>query len=81
MNAPTVALTQVRSEPKVPNAAPRPGRDHEANQVRETDVRNDGVNDAPQVLLRHHLKKLRLPTFNSEYGKLARQCEIVRRSH
>ena len=31
------------------------------------------MNDAPQVLLAHHLKKLRLPTFHSEYVKLARQ--------
>ena len=28
----------------------------------------------PQVLLAHHLKALRLPTFLREYDKLARQC-------
>ena len=28
----------------------------------------------PQVLLEHHLKQLRLPTFLREYDKLARQC-------
>ena len=35
----------------------------------------------PQVLLQHHLKKLRLPTFNSEYAKLARQCAVEGRDH
>ena len=32
------------------------------------------MSDAPQLLLAHHLKKLRLPTFLSEHAKLARQC-------
>jgi DNA replication protein DnaC len=30
--------------------------------------------DTPQVLLDHHLKTLRLPTFLREYDKLAQQC-------
>src|SRR3954449_840598 len=30
--------------------------------------------DAPQVLLEHHLKTLRLPTFLREYDKVAQQC-------
>jgi hypothetical protein len=30
--------------------------------------------DTPQVLLEHHLKTLRLPTFLSEYDKVAQQC-------
>ena len=30
--------------------------------------------DTPQVLLAHHLKSLKLPTFQREYDKLARQC-------
>jgi len=29
---------------------------------------------SPQVLLAHHLKQLKLPTFLREYDKLARQC-------
>jgi hypothetical protein len=29
---------------------------------------------APQVLLAHHLKALKLPTFLREHDKLARQC-------
>ena len=30
--------------------------------------------DTPQLLLAHHLKSLKLPTFQREYDKLARQC-------
>lgn len=32
------------------------------------------VADTPQLLLSHHLKKLRLPTFLAEYDKQAKQC-------
>jgi DNA replication protein DnaC len=32
------------------------------------------VSDAPQLLLAHHLKALKLPTFLREHDKLARQC-------
>ena len=32
------------------------------------------MTDAPEVLLAHHLKTLKLPTFLREYEKLARQC-------
>jgi DNA replication protein DnaC len=32
------------------------------------------MSDAPQVLLGHHLKALKLPTFLREHDKLARQC-------
>jgi DNA replication protein DnaC len=32
------------------------------------------VSDTPQVLLAHHLKKLKLPTFLREHDKVARQC-------
>ena len=32
------------------------------------------MTDTPQVLLSHHLKVLKLPTFLREYDKLARQC-------
>ena len=39
------------------------------------------MSDTPQVLLQHHLKKLRLPTFNSEYAKLARQCAAEGKDH
>jgi DNA replication protein DnaC len=32
------------------------------------------MSEAPQVLLQHHLKVLKLPTFLREYEKVARQC-------
>ena len=35
---------------------------------------NTATADTPQVLLEHHLKMLRLPTFLREYDKVARQC-------
>ncbi len=39
------------------------------------------MTDTPQVLLQHHLKKLRLPTFLSEYAKLAQQCAAENKDH
>ena len=32
------------------------------------------MTETPQLLLAHHLKSLKLPTFQREYDKLARQC-------
>jgi DNA replication protein DnaC len=32
------------------------------------------MSDAPELLLTHHLKALKLPTFLREYDKVARQC-------
>jgi DNA replication protein DnaC len=32
------------------------------------------MSEAPQLLLDHHLRTLKLPTFLREYGKVARQC-------
>jgi hypothetical protein len=32
------------------------------------------MSDTPQLLLTHHLKALKLPTFLREYDKLAQQC-------
>ena len=34
------------------------------------------INDTPQLLLSHHLKTLRLPTFLREYDKQAKQCAL-----
>ena len=39
------------------------------------------MNDTPQLLLHHHLKKLRLPTFLSDYDKLAKQCAAENKDH
>ena len=39
------------------------------------------MSDAPQVLLAHHLKALRLPTFLGEHDKLARRCAAEGADH
>jgi len=39
------------------------------------------MSEAPQLLLDHHLKTLKLPTFLREYGKLARQCAAEELDH
>lgn len=39
------------------------------------------MKDAPQVLLTHHLKKLRLSTFLNKHDKLARQCATKGKDH
>ena len=39
------------------------------------------MTDTPQVLLHHHLRKLKLPTFQSEHAKLARQCATEGKDH
>jgi DNA replication protein DnaC len=50
------------------------GNDHLALGLLEPAGRRSIVmSDTPQVLLAHHLKALRLPTFLREYDKLARQ--------
>ena len=39
------------------------------------------MSEAPQLLLDHHLKTLKLPTFLREYSKLARQCAAEGMDH
>jgi len=39
------------------------------------------MTDTPQILLQHHLKKLRLPTFLGEYEKLAGLCASENKNH
>ncbi len=39
------------------------------------------MTDTPQLLLAHHLKTLKLPTFLREYDKLARQCAAEGADH
>jgi DNA replication protein DnaC len=39
------------------------------------------MSDAPQLLLAHHLKALKLPTFLREHDKLARQCAAEGADH
>src|SRR3954467_8657756 len=39
------------------------------------------MSDVPQVLLAHHLKALKLPTFLREHDRLARQCAAEGTDH
>ncbi|MFA7431969.1 MAG: ATP-binding protein, partial [Rhodospirillaceae bacterium] len=39
------------------------------------------MNDAPEILLTHHLKALKLPTFLREHQKLDRQCAAEGMDH
>ena len=39
------------------------------------------MSDTPQVLLAHHLKALKLPTFLREHERLARQCAAEGADH
>ena len=39
-----------------------------------TAVGESGMNDRSTLLLEHHLKELKLPSFFREYGKMAAQC-------
>ena len=39
------------------------------------------MSEPPQLLLEHHLKKLKLPTFLAEYDRLARQCAAENVDH
>src|SRR3954470_15332418 len=50
------------------------GRDHLGQGLSGAAGRGSSMSDVPQVLLGHHLKALKLPTFLREYDKLARQC-------
>lgn len=39
------------------------------------------MSETPQILLQHHLKKLRLPTFQGEYAKQAQLCAAENKDH
>ena len=65
----------------LPLPAQSTGRDHQARELYEPDGAGAGMTDTPQVLLQHHLKKLRLPTFLGEYSKLAQQCAAEKKDH
>ena len=54
--------------------AARQRRDHLDPELPGSAHRGRVMSDAPQMLLAHHLKALKLPTFLREYDKLARQC-------
>ena len=43
--------------------------------------RAGGMNDRSTLLLEHHLKELKLPSFLREYGKMAAQCDAEGMDH
>ena len=47
---------------------------HFRDRLHDASVREGIVSDRPTLLLEHHLRELRLPTFLREYGKMAAQC-------
>ena len=50
-------------------------REHNiGHRLHDASVREGIVSDRPTLLLEHHLRELRLPTFLREYGKMAAQC-------
>ena len=55
--------------------------DHGRRQLYELVGWRRVMTDTPQVLLAHHLKTLKLPTFLREYDKLARQCAAEGADH
>ena len=55
--------------------------DHGRRQLYELVGWRRVMTDTPQVLLAHHLKTLKLPTFLREYDKLARQCATEGADH
>ena len=57
--------------PYLPRATSRPDL---GGELHVPGLGGCGMIDAPDILLAHHLKTLKLPTFLREYEKLARQC-------
>ena len=50
-------------------------REHNVGHgLHDAAVRESIVSDRPTILLQHHLKELRLPTFLREYDRMAAQC-------
>ena len=72
-------------------ATPRPGavslpaqgqgRHHLRQRLHDTPVREGGMSQRSTLLLEHHLKELRLPSFLREYGKMAAQCAAENVDH
>ena len=50
------------------------GQHHVCRGLHDSPHREGGMNDRPTLLLEHHLKELKLPTFLREYGKICRRC-------
>ena len=44
------------------------------HRLHDASAREGIVSDRPAILLEHHLRELRLPTFLREYDRMAQQC-------
>ena len=58
----------------VPLPAQGQGQHHVRRGLHDIAVGEGGMNDRSTLLLEHHLKELKLPSFLREYGKMAAQC-------
>ena len=54
--------------------APSAGEHHVCRGLHDSPVREGGMSDRSTLLLEHHLKELKLPSFLREYGKMAALC-------
>ena len=54
--------------------APGAGQHHFRRGLHDVAVGEGGMNDRSTLLLEHHLKELKLPSFLREYGKMVSQC-------
>ena len=57
-----------------PYLPPGAGQHHLRRGLHDIAVGEGGMNSRPTLLLEHHLKELKLPSFFREYGKMAAQC-------
>ena len=58
----------------VPLPAPGAGQHDVRRGLHDVAVGESSMNDRSTLLLEHHLKELKLPSFLREYGKMAAQC-------
>ena len=61
--------------------APGPGEYHFLRGLHDVAVGEGGMNDRSTLLLEHHLKELKLPSFLREYRKLAARCAAENSDH
>ena len=73
-------LSRIEGRPQrlVLELYPPPAQDHRdkdsSQRLHGPSIGEDTVSDRSTLLLEHHLKELKLPTFLREYGKLAARC-------
>ena len=60
---------------------PGEGQHHVHQGLHDTSVQEGGMTNRPTLLLEHHLKELKLPSFLREYGKMAAQCAAENVDH